>query len=445
MKNVNHDVPWALFVEIDPDLLRPGVHIIAAVEAFDEYHIPSDYAKNSTVVLSAAGSLALYNPNYVTSVLGEFGHVSKLECVELIPKQVYKKKWLWFWKGCLSFSLLFWFLVLILMIWGVIDQFLNGYIPVVSQEFGEGVSAEGVSSTLNETLGLLLVMLPILGAVLYTNFVEGWVSSYVTQMHVKLVFRDGSESKIYGPPEWAMQFWMGQRLALLSVITIIIMSIPPTEFIGIIVPFIVGLMIVLGVYVVLLTIHYFAGEQGYEVGKLNPGHLLRFYQIVKEIHGVGHSLDEVGENDTFSNVDQSVAERVGARIEAPLEEIYAFENELNVLTGGEWEAMLTANKVYFALAHIRRCTEKMLYNLTLINGIKIKPQNRGITTMMNMLTRIDYLEVDVIKWLGIIKAIANPAAHDFEENIDDYLTAFRTFVSLTGWYVNKTAIPVEEE
>ena len=244
MKNVNHDVPWALFVEIDPDLLRPGVHIIAAVEAFDEYHIPSDYAKNSTVVLSAAGSLALYNPNYVTSVLGEFGHVSKLECVELIPKQVYKKKWLWFWKGCLSFSLLFWFLVLILMIWGVIDQFLNGYIPVVSQEFGEGVSAEGVSSTLNETLGLLLVMLPILGAVLYTNFVEGWVSSYVTQMHVKLVFRDGSESKIYGPPEWAMQFWMGQRLALLSVITIIIMSIPPTEFIGIIVPFIVGLMIV---------------------------------------------------------------------------------------------------------------------------------------------------------------------------------------------------------
>jgi hypothetical protein len=331
------------------------------------------------------------------------------------------------------------------MIWVVIDQFLNGYIPVVSQEFGEGVSAEGVSSTLNETLGLLLVMLPILGAVLYTNFVEGWVSSYVTQMHVKLVFRDGSESKIYGPPEWAMQFWMGQRLALLSVITIIIMSIPPTEFIGIIVPFIVGLMIVLGVYVVLLTIHYFAGEQGYEVGKLNPGHLLRFYQIVKEIHGVGHSLDEVGENDTFSNVDQSVAERVGARIEAPLEEIYAFENELNVLTGGEWEAMLTANKVYFALAHIRRCTEKMLYNLTLINGIKIKPQNRGITTMMNMLTRIDYLEVDVIKWLGIIKAIANPAAHDFEENIDDYLTAFRTFVSLTGWYVNKTAIPVEEE
>ena len=255
MKNLNHDVPWALFVEIDPDLLRPGVHIIAAVEAFDEYHIPSDYAKNSTVVLSAAGSLALYNPNYVTSVLGEFGHVSKLECVELIPKQVYKKKLLWFWKGCLSFCLLFWFLMLVLMIYIVIDQFLNGYIPVGSQESGEGVSAEGVSSILNETLVTVLFMFPVFGALFYAEVVKGWVSSYVTQMHVKLVFRDGSESKIYGPPEWATQFWMGRRLALLCVIAAIISAIPPTQFIGIIIPLMAGVMILLQNYIKLIMVN----------------------------------------------------------------------------------------------------------------------------------------------------------------------------------------------
>ena len=66
-------------------------------------------------------------------------------------------------------------------------------------------------------------------------------------------------------------------------------------------------------------------------------------------------------------------------------------------------------------------------------------------TMKNVLNRDDVLNPDVIKWLDIIKAIANPAAHDFKEDINDYLTAFRAFVSITAWYVDITAPNREEE
>ena len=181
-------------------------------------------------------------------------------------------------------------------------------------------------------------------------------------------------------------------------------------------------------------------DEAYEVGTLRPGHLLRFHQVIAEIHESGQSVDGEESDDEPGRLNQSVVDRIGVRIEKPLEELYTFKDELNELT-----AMLTVNKVYFALAHIRRCTEKMLFNLTIANGIKVKAQNRGIQTMKNVLNRDDVLNPDVIKWLDLIKAIANPAAHDFKEDINDYLTAFRAFVSITAWYVDITSPNCEEE
>ena len=109
---------------------------------------------------------------------------------------------------------------------------------------------------------------------------------------------------------------------------------------------------------------------------------------------------------------------------------------MNKLTDGEWEAILTANKFYFSLAQIRRCTEKMLYNLLLQNGITIKPEKRGILTMLQRLKQKEILPIEPIKWVDIIRVIANPAAHDMVEDMDDFISAFKAFVSFTSWYVD---------
>ena len=88
----------------------------------------------------------------------------------------------------------------------------------------------------------------------------------------------------------------------------------------------------------------------------------------------------------------------------------------------------------------------MLYELTILHGIKIKSKNRGLTTMLQRLVQQDLLPANPIKWVEVIKAIANPAAHDMTENADDFISAFNAFVSFTSWYVEASrSNPMEEE
>ncbi len=86
----------------------------------------------------------------------------------------------------------------------------------------------------------------------------------------------------------------------------------------------------------------------------------------------------------------------------------------------------------------------MLFQFIAEKNIKIKPQNRGIKTMMDRLRNEGVLTPEVNKWLELIKTVANPAAHDMKEDVDDFLTAFRAFVSFTTWFVESQATMEEE-
>ena len=56
--------------------------------------------------------------------------------------------------------------------------------------------------------------------------------------------------------------------------------------------------------------------------------------------------------------------------------------------------------------------------------------------MLQRLNQHEALPSNAIKWVEVIKAIANPAAHDMVEDMDDFVSAFKAFVSLTNWYVD---------
>ena len=56
--------------------------------------------------------------------------------------------------------------------------------------------------------------------------------------------------------------------------------------------------------------------------------------------------------------------------------------------------------------------------------------------MLQRLTQQEKLPSAPIKWVEIIRAIANPAAHDMVEDMDDFISAFKAFVSFTSWYVD---------
>ena len=430
-------------MEIDPDFLPAGVHVIAAVEAYGEEHPPSGLNYNTTVFVSASGQLAIYHPNHVAEAPFEIGNISKLESLELVPRKVIKKKSLMFWKLCMVYSIIIW------LVWTIganmltIDQMQNGYVSTSSSDVAEGVDTNVLYEGITIAIFGIFMTFTIFGPWLFAFIGEQYVPRYVRQRHLNLHFVDGSEYSIFEGPEWSGQYRLHGRLLKVFFASLIIMMIPSSEFIILLVCLVIGGTV--GAFLGLAASYVNKDDEAYEVGTLRPGNLLRFHRVITEIHELGQSVDGEQSDDELGRLNQSVMDRIGVRIEKPLEELYTFEDELNELTDGEWTAMLTVNKVYFALAHIRRCTEKMLYNLTLANGIKVKAQNRGIQTMKNVLNRDDVLNPDVIKWLDIIKAIANPAAHDFKEDINDYLTAFRAFVSVTGWYVDKTAPKIEEE
>ena len=430
-------------MEIDPDYLPAGVHVIASVEVYGEEHPPRGSDHNTTVLVSASGQLAIYHPNHVTEAVIEIGNISKLESLELVPRKVIKKKSLMFWKLCMIYSIIIWLAWIIVSNIMIIDQIQNGYVGTSSSDVSEGVDTNVFYEGIIVALFGIFMAFTILSPWAFAYVGERYVPRFVRQRHLILLFKDGSEYIIFEGPEWSGQYRLLGRLLKVFIVSLIIMMIPSSEFIILLVACVICGIV--GAFLGLAASYVNKDDEAYEVGTLRPGHLLRFHQVITEIHESGQSVDGEESDDEPGRLNQSVVDRIGVRIEKPLEELYTFKDELNELTDGEWTAMLTVNKVYFALAHIRRCTEKMLFNLTIANGIKVKAQNRGIQTMKNVLNRDDVLNPDVIKWLDIIKAIANPAAHDFKEDINDYLTAFRAFVSITAWYVDITSPNREEE
>ena len=65
--------------------------------------------------------------------------------------------------------------------------------------------------------------------------------------------------------------------------------------------------------------------------------------------------------------------------------------------------------------------------------------------MTEMLNRHDLMDAKILKSLAIIRELTNPRAHDIEDNLEDFLTAFRAFAQVTEWYVQRTTVKEESE
>jgi len=428
-------------MEINPDDLPTGMHIVAAVEARSGDQNPSNYERTSTLLLSSTGGLYLYHPNEVCSATIECGHVSDIRSFIDKPRKVHHPKRLFVWKVSVVYTLTLISLLCVLSISIILDQAQNGYIPVSSTSNDGTASsndvAEGIMLGVTSLAWFAFPYIPFF----YCLFKARAVPMYVSPRTLLLEF-EHTNLIVCDTPEWARAFSkIGQGFGL-SLILVVASLVPSSEL----VIFVTNVAVVIFlIYVFALGIVLLTKDDSAEIGELSTGNLSRFSRVLGDLYHQHREVNVEVDEGQHQFAVGTVRDRVGLHIQKPLEKLYSYEEDLNKLTNGEWEAMLTAEKFYFSLAQIRRCTEKMLFELTVLHDIKIKSRNRGLTTMLQRLIQHDHLPSDPIKWVEVIKAIANPAAHDMTENAEDFISAFNAFVSFTSWYVEASRHNYSEE
>lgn len=429
-------------MEIDPDHLPAGMHIVAAVNARKGGQTPFHHDRTSTLLLSSTGGLYLYHPNQLSKATIKSGDVSDMRSFIDTPRQVNMPKRLIVWKVSVAYSLALISLWWIVMIFLILDQALNGYIPLSSTSSDGSASsndvAEGVTLAIANLVWLSLPFAPYF----YCLFRAHSIPKYVSPRTLELKF-DDTKLTICDAPEWSRAFPIIEKGWKWGIILFLATMIPSSDLIIALTQSAVFLFLM---YLFFAGFLFLTRDDSTEIGELNTGNLNRFARILGDLHHQHHKDKGEDNEDDQQIAVGTVRDRVGHHIQKPLEKLYSYKQDLNELTNGEWEAMLTTEKFYFSLAQIRRCTEKMLHELTTLHGIRIKSKNRGLTTMLQRLVQHDHLPADAIKWIEIIKAIANPAAHDMTENADDFISAFNAFVSFTSWYVEASrSDQVEEE
>jgi hypothetical protein len=142
---------------------------------------------------------------------------------------------------------------------------------------------------------------------------------------------------------------------------------------------------------------------------------------------------------------RSLESRLGGRIKDLKRRLEVHEEVLDDLTQKNWAMVLEAPVAYMGMAQIRRCVEKLLTPLVKKLGIAIKPTDRGVRTLKNILMKNNEISGDVLRDLDIIEAITNPAAHDFDTSEENYITSLNSFVRIVDWYVEKLNESLGEE
>ena len=227
-------------MEIDPDYLPAGVHVIASVEAYGEEHPPRESGRNTTVLVSASGQLAIYHPNHVAEAVIEIGNISELESLELVSRKVIKKKLLMFWKLCMIYSIIIWLAWIIGTNIVIIDQIQNGYVTTSSSDVSEGVDTNVLYEGIIVALFGIFIAFTLLSPWGFAYVGERYVPQYVRQRHLILLFKDGSEYSIFEGPEWSGQYRLLGRLLKVFIVSLIIMMIPSSEFIILLVSLVIG-------------------------------------------------------------------------------------------------------------------------------------------------------------------------------------------------------------
>ena len=227
------------------------------------------------------------------------------------------------------------------------------------------------------------------------------------------------------------------RMVGWMVLGLVLTMIPASELVVVIIYFaiIIGAMYFFVWGFMLLV----GGSEESERGELSTGNLQRFARVMNDLHSKPESNESDHGNATpQSDLMTSVKDRMGTKIAKQIDVLYAHSEMLDKLTDNQWEAIFTANKFYFAMTQIRRCTELMLSKLTARAGIKIKSNKLGIKTLQERLLQNELLPPHASKWIGVIRELTNPNAHYMVEDADDLVSALAAFASFTTYYVNQS-------
>jgi hypothetical protein len=424
-------------VEIKPEDLPQGTLLLGSALAYKKNHSPSDWKKHSVVTINSTGDIELYMPNSVMSPLIHMANISDIKDIHFMERNVRNKFKLGFWKFSTSYTFLMVLLFFIFVSYTIYFQINEGYIYDIEDmnAVSENNVTEGVVLGIVYLFLYSTIFLPILLSIYFESRVPQWVQQESLTLH----FENQPSIEFSNAPEWANAWRLLNKFSILSSILLVIGFIPPTIFIE----FLIGIIVIYLVFLVIAYVFiFFRKDEKTEIGSLTPGNLRRFHRIIHNLHSLSTDDGVSADTSNLESNNLTVEQRVSSEIKEPLGQLMGYEGQLDQITKGEWKAMLTANKIYFSLAQIRRCTEVILYELIKQHSLALKEKNRTISPMMQRLEHIDAIPSQVIKWLEVIKAIANPSAHNFKEDINDFLLAFRAFVSFTIWYLESS---IEEE
>ena len=426
-------------MEIDPELIPPGIHIVGAADVHGLQHPAAGQKYHTTCLLSANGELLMYHPNHLTDwALFQVADVSEIEEVEYLEPTLIQPKKYKFWRFSQIYTALILFIFTLSQLYVIYGQATSGYVSLGSSDDGS-VSSTDFTVVIGLIVFTLLAGVSVFFPLFYSFRASGYSHEFATPSRIRISTKQGGEGYYVAKPLGSKMHSLISRLAIVFFACLLMGMIPASDLliVGVFFTVLLG-----GGLVVELGLRHLRNESlPTEIGYLRSGSMYQFYKTLQDLHRAPSEEEGL---DVEPDPSSTVQDRLSNRIEEPLSVLYTHESFLDELTAGEWKAMLTANKIYFSLAQIRRCTEKMLLTFIADKNIKIKPQNRGIKTMMDRLRNEGVLTPEVNKWLELIKTVANPAAHDMKEDVDDFLTAFRAFVSFTTWFVESQATTEEE-
>jgi hypothetical protein len=407
---------------IDLDSIPAGMHVLSSMNCRAEGKGPS-YSLSGReidkIILSASGEIGVYHENRTTDSFHAITDLSMVEKVEYSRAEVIHPKRFHL-ITILSFLVsVGWLILTLAWLYDFVinfDYYYSYQAPMTAKE-----TAHDVASI--ETM-LVFLLMPI---IILPFIVKDRLSRWAKQEQLQIQMFGNQQLTLFGefPNEFRLSFGKFWAFACAFVISLSLVHGEFLVFFAIIEA--IFLFIVIWSTIIKKAIFENNDDEIDSRGKGSIGSMNRFHLSINTILGSESSGSEVINNS-------SIETRLGDRIKDQKRRLEIHKEVLNNLTQKNWSMMLSAPVEYMGMAQIRRCLEKLLTPLVNKLGISIKPKDRGVHTLKNILIKNKAISSDVLRDLEIIEAITNPAAHDFDTSEDNYITSLTSFVNIVDWY-----------